>query len=145
MANMDGEGRRLVDDQAAELLTWLHRLLMAHRYDLAQGEQLEILCQTTPGAEAYYETNDPALRPPAIGAVQALLNLSAAEVREALALGFAVGRAAGGESDGAEPAEVRALALIERLGWGDLMRDNLSYGYVLTEAATAALEATVAA
>jgi len=121
------------------LLTLLHTLLIAHRYDYAQGEQLDILSAVTPGAEEYYETDDPAVRPPAIGVVQALQDLTTREVREALYLGYLVGQAENGNPGHDLPLEERVRQIIARLGLEDLMEFNLSFGYVPTkDRATAA-------
>jgi len=136
---------KLVDAPTDGLLTWLHRFLIGHRFDFAQSQQLEVLRRVVPGAEEYYESDDPALRPPAIGAVQALLDLNAAEVQEALALGYLAGQADGRGLDWHLPPEERAREIVARLGLEELMVFNTSFGYVPTEKATATLAAIASA
>jgi len=128
-----------IDRGTEALLTQLHTLLIAHRYDYAQGEQLNILSAVTPGAEEYYETEDTALRPPAIGVVEALQDLTSREVQEALYLGYLVGQVENGNPGHPLPLEERALQTIAKLGLEELMEFNLGFGYVpKTEKATAA-------
>ena len=129
---------RPIGSETQALLSRLHALLIAHRYEYAQGELLDILSAVTPGAEEYYEADDPALRPLAIGVVEKLQNLTTHEVQEALYLGYLVGQAKDGNPDRHLPLEERACKIIANLGLEELMEFNLSFGYVpKTEKATA--------
>ena len=133
-----------MDRETEALLRQLHALLIAHRYDYAQGEQLDILSSVIPEAEEYYEADDPALRPPVIGIVQALQELAIHEVQEALYLGYLIGQVENGNPDCDLPLDERARQTIAKLGLEELMEFNLSFGYVPTEKATAAPKDPVA-
>lgn len=130
--------------EAGALLAELHRRLIAHRYDAAQGEQLNNLIEATPEAEEYYQTGNASLRPVSLTVVDALMRLTEAEVCEALCLGFLVGRVKLVGNSQAQTVDDQAQTLIECLGLQDLMAYNLSFGYVTTERATAALQDMVA-
>lgn len=135
---------KLVNDETEELLGQMHTLLIAHRYDYLLGELLRELLPLIPGAEDHCEAlnagkTDSEVKPKALAVVDGLLDLEASHVQEALCLGYRIGLAR------VTPVEIvnpSAKQVINHLGLTRLMEYNLSFGYVITERATARLEAS---
>lgn len=139
---------KLVNDDTEKFLGQLHTLLAAHRYDYLQSELLRELCPLLPGVEEYYEALDAGevgseVKPKSLAIVDGLLDLETSHVQEALCLGYVIGLARITPMEIDNPSSVGRLAkqVINHLGLTELMEYNLSFGYVLTEKATAWLEA----
>ncbi|MFN8482968.1 MAG: hypothetical protein U0768_07970 [Anaerolineae bacterium] len=143
--NRETSAYKLLPDAAlGQRLAKLHALLIAHRYDAARGEQLDVLTQVTPGAVEYYDTPESAPCPPQIAVVQALLDLAACEVQEAMYLGYLVALCGVVHVPVAVSPEMWAREAVKRLMLEGLMAYNLGFGYELTERATVALQDPVA-
>lgn len=139
---------KLVNDESERLLERLHTLLAAHRYDYLHDELLRELRPLLPDAEDYCKASDVGkvsfeAKPKALALVDNLLDLEDQHVQEALCLGYVIGSAQVTPAEAGNPSsmERQARQIIDRLRLTELMEYNLSFGYVLTEEATAYLEA----
>ena len=112
---MDIPRLEITNLEIQELLSKMHNLLMAHKYDYAQGEMLNELRPLLPGAEEYYEAYDAGevdsdAQPKALEITDSLLDLETAHVQEALHLGYMIGRAGMALSGGNNPFSVARQA-----------------------------------
>ncbi|MFN8474896.1 MAG: hypothetical protein U0822_22100 [Anaerolineae bacterium] len=133
-----------LDTAVEERLAKLHALLIAHRYDAARGEQLDILAEATAGAVEYYDAPETVPCPPQIAVVQVLLSLAESGMREGMYLGYLAAMSGGTDVPAVVSAEVWAREAVKRLKLEDLMGHNLGFGYETTERATVALQDPVA-
>ena len=120
----------LDDVYATRLLEAMHRFLVAHKFDHARQAAIGRLVATLPELEAHYEgltAGEGQATPAAVAALDDLLAGEDQHMREALLVGYLLGRLETRITTFG-PADKVALQLVYGLGLDQAMELNLGYG-----------------